>query len=180
MPKRERYFLSPAFAHELKRTVQRVDALALAQNGPTQGVRYWDMQRPQSSRLDVFKICTFTGSWSIGDSKTVAFKYQTATPNTVVATNLFFPVASGGTSVTLKNCAIAKDGTAWFLVDVPLQTQAVAIVQSVSTVNVLTGMSVSATLNTNNCSISVTSNPQSAPVSVVSSTASAAVVVIGV
>lgn len=59
-----------------------------------------------------FRICTFTGSWSIGSLKTVAFKYQTTTPNTVNATNLFWPVPDG----PQRDCSIAKDGTAWFLV----------------------------------------------------------------
>lgn len=62
----------------------------------------------------VFRICTFTGAWSIDSAKTVTFKYQTTTPNTVSATNLF---ASLGTSASdPRNCAIARDGTAWFLI----------------------------------------------------------------
>ena len=58
-----------------------------------------------------FRICTFTGSWSIGSDKTVTFKNQTATPNTVSATNLFWPIPDGST----RDCSIAKDGTAWYL-----------------------------------------------------------------
>ena len=90
----------------------------------------------------LFRICTYDGSWPIGSTKTVTFKYQTTTPNTAVATNLFFPVAMTGTA----NCAIAKDGTAWFLIDVPFYKEDVTIVTSVS---------VSAFLNTNNCTITV-------------------------
>jgi hypothetical protein len=59
----------------------------------------------------VFRVCTFTGAWSISASKTVTFKYQTTTPNTVSATNLFWPVPDGEE----RDCAIAKDGTAWYL-----------------------------------------------------------------
>jgi hypothetical protein len=61
----------------------------------------------------VFRVCTFTGAWSKNTQKTVTFKYQTSTPNTVTAINLFADVgtASGGV-----NCAIARDGTAWFLI----------------------------------------------------------------
>lgn len=58
-----------------------------------------------------FRICTFTGSWSIGSAKTVTFKNQTATPNTVAATNLFWPIPDG----SQRDCSIAKDGTAWYL-----------------------------------------------------------------
>lgn len=60
-----------------------------------------------------FRVCTFTGAWSKNSDKNVTFKYQTTTPNTVVATNLF--AAIGATS-SARNCAIAREGTAWFLV----------------------------------------------------------------
>ena len=69
------------------------------------------LPRSRASEV-VFRVCTFTGSWSIGASKTVTFKNQTTTPNTVAATNLFYDLPNSGTS----DCAIAKDGTAWYLV----------------------------------------------------------------
>ena len=58
------------------------------------------------------RMCTYTGSWGIDTFKTVTFKYQTTTPNTVTAVNLFLDLPDDGT----KNCAIAKDGTAWHLI----------------------------------------------------------------
>lgn len=66
---------------------------------------------PSSAPGKTFRICTFTGSWSIGSSKTVTFKNQTTTPNTVAATNLFWPLPDG----PQRDCSIAKDGTAWYL-----------------------------------------------------------------
>lgn len=62
----------------------------------------------------VFRICTFTGAWSINATKTVTFKYQTSTPNTAVATNLFATL--NGSTASTYNCAIAREGTAWFLI----------------------------------------------------------------
>lgn len=61
-----------------------------------------------------FRVCTFTGAWSIDTTKTVTFKNQTSTPNTVSAVNLFANIASSSTAA--RNCAIAKDGTAWYLI----------------------------------------------------------------
>jgi hypothetical protein len=61
----------------------------------------------------VFRVCTFTGAWSINATKTVTFKNQTATPNTVAAVNLFAAISAPSGS---GNCAIAKDGTAWYLI----------------------------------------------------------------
>jgi hypothetical protein len=59
----------------------------------------------------VFRIATFSGAWNKGDAKTVTVKYgSTATAS---ATNLFANVpAPTGTG----DCAIARDGTAWFLI----------------------------------------------------------------
>ena len=62
----------------------------------------------------VFRVCTFTGTWSKNSSKTVTFKSTTSTPNTAVAHNIF--VAVGTTATGTRNCAIAKDGTAWYLI----------------------------------------------------------------
>lgn len=63
----------------------------------------------------VFRICTYTAAstWTKGSSAPVVFKYQTTTPNTVAATNLFADVATTTCGVS---CAIAREGTAWFLI----------------------------------------------------------------
>jgi hypothetical protein len=68
----------------------------------------------QSRTRPVFRVCTFTGSWPLGSSKTVTFKNQTNTPNTVSATNLFWPLDDDAPEE--RDCSIGKDGTAWFLV----------------------------------------------------------------
>jgi hypothetical protein len=60
----------------------------------------------------VFRVATFTGSWSINDQKTVTFRGVTTTPNTVSAINLFCGLSPSGSC----DVAIAKDGTAWYLV----------------------------------------------------------------
>jgi len=62
-----------------------------------------------------FRVCTFTGSWSINASKTVTFKNQTSTPNTVSAINLFAAVGNTASAIQ-RDCAIAKDGTSWYLI----------------------------------------------------------------
>ena len=113
-------------------------------------------------KAKVFRICTYTGAWSIGDAKTVSFKYQTATPNTVSATNLFFPVTS--TAASARDCAIAKDGTAWFLIDVKLAertavfvtstSQGIVVSSTQSTARV-TDVNLSASLNTSACTITI-------------------------
>jgi hypothetical protein len=56
---------------------------------------------------------TFTGSWPIGSSKNVTFKYQTTTPNTVAVQNDLINLPSAGT----RNCVIGREGTAWHLIN---------------------------------------------------------------
>lgn len=59
----------------------------------------------------VFRIATFTGAWSKDSLKTVTLSAQAAA--TASALNLFanIPAPTGSAS-----CAIARDGTAWYLI----------------------------------------------------------------
>ncbi len=68
---------------------------------------------PGAAGAKTFRVCTFTGAWSKSSDKTVTFRNQTSTPNTVSATNLFAAIPAPASS---GNCAIAKDGTAWYLI----------------------------------------------------------------
>lgn len=60
------------------------------------------------------RMGTFTGAWALNASNTVTFRTTTSTPNTAVAVNIFAAIATSATSP--RNCAIAKDGTAWYLI----------------------------------------------------------------
>ncbi len=134
-------FSRPA-AQRIAKAVRTVEAGDRNQPGLT-----FDHPMPGGSKI--FRVCTFTGSWSIGSTKTVTYKYASSTPNTAVATNLFFPV----TSTATLDCAIAKDGTAWFLVDVPFYAASAVFI---------TAVSVGATLNTNTCAITVATTSSTA------------------
>lgn len=67
----------------------------------------------QGAKPRPFKVCTFTGAWAINTAKTVTFRGVTSTPNTVAAINLFAAIPAQGSA---RNCAIAKDGAAWYLI----------------------------------------------------------------
>ena len=67
----------------------------------------------------VFRVCTFTGSWSINASKTVTFRGVTTTPNTVSVVNLVCGLNPSGSC----DVSVAKDGTAWYLVQPNLTQQ---------------------------------------------------------
>jgi hypothetical protein len=109
----------------------------------------------------IFRIATFAGAWPTGVEKVVTFKYQTQTPNTASAVNLFYPIAK---TAAAGDCAIAKDGTAWFLIDVPFETATAVfvgatttgiVVSSTQSTSRVTDVTLSATLNTSNCTISI-------------------------
>jgi hypothetical protein len=69
---------------------------------------------PEPSKT--LRVCKFTGSWTKGTTKLVTFLNQTSTPNTAVASNLFATISGVTATSTTKNCAIARDGTAWYLI----------------------------------------------------------------
>jgi hypothetical protein len=66
----------------------------------------------QSASRKTFRMATYTGAWAINDTKTVTLRGVTTTPNTLSAVNLFLNLPDNGQ----RNCAVAKDGTAWHLV----------------------------------------------------------------
>jgi triacylglycerol esterase/lipase EstA (alpha/beta hydrolase family) len=98
-------FTRPA-AERIAKVVREVEAGDRDQAGLTFGNR---VTGPSGK---AFRVATFTGSWSINGEKTVTFRNQTTTPNTVAAVNLFLNLPDNGQ----RNCAIAKDGTAWHLI----------------------------------------------------------------
>lgn len=87
-------------------------------------------------KIKLFRVAEYTAPWPIQTDNIVTFKNQTATPNTASVTNLFFeldnPTGGGG------DCGIAKEGTSWYLISVPLRLATVNIVESISPKDVIT------------------------------------------
>jgi hypothetical protein len=63
----------------------------------------------QSSAKKVFRVGTFTGAWAKSATKAVTVSGG----RTVSAKNLFAEIAS---NTAARNCAIARDGTAWYVI----------------------------------------------------------------
>lgn len=110
------------------------------------------------------RVAAFSGSWAIGVSKTVTFKY--APTATVNAVNLSWPITL--TAYSNEDCLVGREGTNWWLVVPKLeartavfatQTASQDVVTSVATTKAtilcLSDVSVTASLNTANCTISV-------------------------
>jgi hypothetical protein len=97
---------------QIKDTVKRVQGEPMVGNISRIETRFEG--GPPTPASKTFRICTFTGAWGVGDTKTVTFRGVTATPNTAVAVNLTFHLPDIGTGP--YNCCVAKDATAWYLV----------------------------------------------------------------
>lgn len=101
-------FTRPA-AERIARVVRDVEGGDRDQAGITFG-------SAQGNASKIFRVCTFTGTWSIDTPKMLTFRNVTSTPNTVTAINIFADIRGGTSSACLTSCAIAKDGTAWYLI----------------------------------------------------------------
>jgi len=112
----EGFLLGPNLLSQIRRTIDRVDGEPIGSGFRRTQVTL-EGEGPRSAK--VFRICTFTGSWAINETKTVTFKYQTSTPNTASVVNLVCGLSPS------ESCdvSIAKDGTAWFLVQPNLTQQ---------------------------------------------------------
>ena len=97
-------------ADRIAAAVRKVEVGDRTQSGPT-----WDVVDTPGSRR-VFRVCTFTGSWSINASKTVTFRGST---NTLSVVNLVCGLNPSGSC----DVSVAKDGTAWYLVQPNLTQQ---------------------------------------------------------
>jgi hypothetical protein len=100
-------FTRPA-AERIAKVVRTVESGRRDAEGYGQGYRLQMLQRP------VFRMATFTGAWSINALKTVTLKYVTTTPNTASVRNILINLPDAGEP---RNCAIAKEGAAWHLIN---------------------------------------------------------------
>jgi uncharacterized protein (DUF2384 family) len=133
---------------------------------------------PAAAKVKMIRAATFTGSWAVGASKAVTFKYAPTVTQTV--TNLSWPITHNHS--TPENCLVGKEGTSWWLV-VPVlqaatavfvtQTEQRTFCSAAASLGVVSGIDLSASLNTNNCTITIGKTLTTSLVTVVSATATA-------
>jgi len=99
-----------------RESAERIANVVRAAELASPAARPLSFDRVDTPKQRLFRVCTFTGAWSINATKTVTFRNQTATPNTAAAMNLFAAITGTTATSTSRNCAIAKDGTAWYLI----------------------------------------------------------------
>jgi hypothetical protein len=107
----EGYLIGPNLLGDIRRTIGAVEEMGMHGQPTRIQTRFEEVQYPQQK---IFRIGTFTGAWAINGTNTVSLPVSGSTSvTTVSATNLF---ASIGTASSSRNCGIAKDGTAWYLI----------------------------------------------------------------
>ena len=108
----EGYLIGPNLLGDIRKTIALVDGGGVGKVQPTRiETRFEEVAYPQQK---IFRIGTFTGAWTINATKVVTLPVTGSTSvTTVTATNL---CASIATATSSRNCGIAKDGTAWYLI----------------------------------------------------------------
>jgi hypothetical protein len=117
MPGDKKYFVGESLREKLRATVAKVDATP--QGGDRTRIPTVVGGGAPAFAQKVFRMATFTGTWNINEAKTVTFRGVTATPNTVSVQNLVCGLSPSGAC----DISIAKDGTAWYLVQPNLTQQ---------------------------------------------------------
>ena len=110
----DRYVLTGGLLNKLRDTVRTVDGMTGGEEEPS---RVTFSEAAYATRP--IRIGTFgTAAWSINSSNTVTLTNVGVTGYTVLATNIFGSLQAMGSTLagTTRPCAIAKDGTAWYLI----------------------------------------------------------------
>jgi hypothetical protein len=101
------------FSRQSAQRIAKVVRTVEAGNRDQPGIRF---DHPQPGMVRMFRMATFTGSWTIDAQKIVTFLNQTSTPNTVSAYNVFATISGSTATSVFKHVAVAKDGTAWYAI----------------------------------------------------------------
>jgi len=175
MARQKRPLDAVQFTRESSERIARVVRAAetsLPAGPPLSFAPFVDGRRPRQVRA-----ATFSGSWPIGSSKAVTFKNVPAVTASVV--NLSWPITL--TAYSSEDCLVGKDGTAWYLVVPRLEAATAAVYQTQQRTyvsdgglnEVVVGVSLAATLNTNNCAITIGQTLTTASIRVVTQTQTA-------
>ena len=111
-----RFLLTGNSAERIRDTIRTVESMVARTDTTLLPTRFSE-GAPQP--LDNFRIGTFgTAAWSINSSNTVTLTNVGVTGYTVLATNVFGTINAMGSTLagTTRPCAVAKDGTAWYLI----------------------------------------------------------------
>jgi hypothetical protein len=90
MAENKSYQFGPVLTDRIISVVKRVDSMPYQAGLTRIPTRFEDEGGGPAQKS--LRVCTFTGSWTINETKTLTFQGVTSTPNTVVATNQLFTI----------------------------------------------------------------------------------------
>jgi hypothetical protein len=96
-------------AHNLFVDNPPLDKVAVAK----EGTAWYAVEFLRDEPEPFIRICEFTGAWNIKTSKVVTLKYEGDGLSTLDVLNLFANVPAPPSTA---DCAVAREGTAWFLI----------------------------------------------------------------
>lgn len=108
----EGFLIGPGVRDALRATIARVHEMPYGKEPTRIQTRFEDIP----TQSPVFRIATFTGTWNINTDKTVSLVNSGNTNDSRVARNLFASISASTNSTNASHCAIARDGTAWYLI----------------------------------------------------------------
>lgn len=110
----ERYFVGPNLLGDMRETIHRVAGMQTPEGGSLLPGIVLPMMQP--SEGGVVRMGKFTGTWTKNSDRIVTLLNSAITPNTVSATNVFVTITGTTVTSTFIKCAIAEDGTAFFVI----------------------------------------------------------------
>ena len=128
------------------------------------GLRFMPRDGGGCSKGNAFSVCTYTGVWAIDSVKTVTFFNQTNTPNTAVARNLFVNLPNRGTG-TNGVVGIIKERGDWYLWSWQQFTATAVFGSFTQSVQVVSGITVDASITTASCGVVVSATQATQTVS---------------
>jgi hypothetical protein len=106
----DRYLMGQGLVDKLRQTVNAVDSMVAHDNPAAVRVTFDE----PATLPSIFRIATFgTAAWAIDTTATVTLLNVGVTGYTVAVSNVFGSVATAASS---RQVAIARDGTAWYLI----------------------------------------------------------------
>jgi hypothetical protein len=120
MPRTEKYFVGPGLLSDIRQTITRVAGMPDKTKGAAFRVGNTEALPRPGARV---RFCEFTGAWSKGSSRDIAFLNTT---QTISVSNLLFPipVLSDNTN-TPTRCVVAKDLDTWRLINIEFSSNTV-------------------------------------------------------
>jgi hypothetical protein len=127
-----KYLIGESLREKLKSTIAKVESIPFG--GPVSRIPTIIEGDGGGANPKVFRVCTASGAWPEGSSKSVTYYGVTSTPNTVSVINKIVSLPAPRSTNTTRIVNIAKDGTQWYLVSFQMSSKTAIMATSTQTI----------------------------------------------